>query len=86
MNDLSGRHMRHTFHYLRAWEYVRILSLAKFDQRKKPRILCLGEGSTPILFYLGKLGFEIVALDLDKKLIDNTSYVSKSLGFPLYPP
>lgn len=82
LNDSSGRFFRHTVHYLRAWEYVRLISIPKLDKEKR-KVLCLGEGSTPLLFLLGELGHDVTVVDLERDLIRNSQIIAHHLGYPI---
>lgn len=83
LNDLSGRHLRHTLHYLRAWEYVRLISVPRLQLKKRAKILCLGEGSSPLMFNIAKMGHDVVVVDLEKELIDNSIIVARELKLPI---
>ena len=83
LKDSSGRHLRHTLHYLRAWEYVRLISVPRLQLQKKAKILCLGEGSSPLMFNIAKIGHDVVVVDLEKELIDNSIVVARELKLPI---
>ena len=56
---------RHTLHYLRAWEYVRILEVLAIPQHAA--VLDVGGAATPFLFYLAEeLSCRIVTVDLQQ--------------------
>ena len=84
LNDASGRYLRHTIHYIRAWEYVRLMVFSKLFPVQKPLcVLCLGEGSTPLTFYLASIGHIPVVVDMSPELIENTAKVAEKKKYKI---
>jgi len=73
---------RHTLHYLRAWEYVRILEVLAIPQHAA--VLDVGGAATPFLFYLAEeLSCRIVTVDLQQELVEHTRCIAERRGWDI---
>lgn len=73
---------RHTVHYLRAWEYVRVLDILQIPDGA--RVLDVGGTATPILFYLAsEKGCHVTTVDLQKELVDHTNEVARRMSWKI---
>lgn len=74
LNDKS-RWYRWTMHYLRAWEYVRLLDI--LDIPDGASILDVGGAGTPLTFYLAAVKkCRVTTVDLQSELVDHTNTVA----------
>lgn len=66
------------------WEYSRALALTGASRSPQPlRILDVGGAMTLPVFYLGSLGHEVLSLDIDKALVDETNRTAARARLPV---
>lgn len=70
---------QYTLHPMRLWEYTRVFEICNLKQGIK--VLDGGGASSPIVFYCGKKGIDIITLDLQESLIKNTKEVATKMGW-----
>jgi ubiquinone/menaquinone biosynthesis C-methylase UbiE len=63
------------------WSYVRIIEV--LNLKRGMRVFDAGGASSPIVFYYGKKGIEIVTMDLQKSLVENTKKVASKMGWKI---
>jgi 2-polyprenyl-3-methyl-5-hydroxy-6-metoxy-1,4-benzoquinol methylase len=63
------------------WEYARGVAFGGF--RPSMRVLDFGGAATMPVFYLGRLGCEVLSLDIDTKLSDYTNEVAGRRGWTI---
>lgn len=73
---------RHTVHYLRAWEYIRVLDILAIPSGAK--VLDVGGAATPIVFYLtSEKDCAVTTVDLQNELVEHTNEVAKRMKWKL---
>ena len=68
-----------SIHNLRAWEYSRIYDLCGIE--KGMRVLDCGGASSPLVFYMAKMGVEVTTVDLQEDPVENTLKVASAMGW-----
>ncbi|MEO1590765.1 MAG: class I SAM-dependent methyltransferase [Cyanobacteria bacterium J06632_22] len=78
----STKWYRYTMHYMRAWEYVRLLDI--LDIPEGASVLDVGGAGTPLTFYLAAIKkCQVTTVDLQPELVEHTNAVARQQGWPL---
>lgn len=81
LNDQTAWY-RHTVHYLRAWEYVRVLEILNIPDGAK--VLDVGGAATPLVFFLAaEKGCAVTTVDLRKELVEHSNEVARKMQWKL---
>ena len=79
VNDILR--MRWRIRWNKMWEYARGLAFGNFQPGM--RVLDFGGGATIPVFYLARLGCEVLSLDINEKFITHTNQVAGQRGWNL---
>jgi len=70
-----------TVYDMRVWEYSRVFDIC--GVRSGTHVLDCGGGSSPLDFYMAKIGAYVSTVDLQADLIENTRQVASKMGWDI---